>query len=495
MRHLSLYIVFLLRIICSGKAEGQTDANPPVPPVLDLVTINQSTGNVEISWSLSPSPDVSGYVVYLYRNKEGYALDTIHNPFATKYLRPGAGSSYFSESFVVAAIDSSGNISPLSNVLNTIYVVSSIDTCKKRINIQWNSYPSLPKQVQSYSVFYSVGGSGFTEAAQVTPDKTDLSINDFTFNVQYCFIVRANLESGLFPGSNKNCLLSKMQRPPEWINADYATVTPEKEIVLSFKIDPSSEIRNFRLDRKTGSPDSFQEIYRSSSVSGSVLYNDGDADITKINYYRLSAINNCNTLITSSNIASNIVLSLERKNDEIKLMWNPYKEWKGEVGSYKLYASTGGVMKERAFVSPADTALTIHYSDLMYEVTGGEVCFMIMAVESSNPHGVTGESRSSVACIPVSEVITVPNTFTPDNNGVNDLFGPVLSFTPSDYLLIITDLQRKTLFESSAFEEKWDGTRNGDPLPEGVYLWFLKVRTPSGKEITRTGSVAIIFNR
>jgi gliding motility-associated-like protein len=120
---------------------------------------------------------------------------------------------------------------------------------------------------------------------------------------------------------------------------------------------------------------------------------------------------------------------------------------------------------------------------------------MIRSYETSNPYGKNGESRSSIICTPVTEKINVPNTFTPDNNLINDSFKPVLSFTPRKYHLIITNLQRKTLFETSDFTVEWDGTKNGSKLPEGVYLWFLTITTPSGKNISRSGTVSIIINQ
>ena len=43
-----------------------------------------------------------------------------------------------------------------------------------------------------------------------------------------------------------------MQNPPEWINADYATVKAHDAISLSFTIDPFSEIDTFDLERKSG---------------------------------------------------------------------------------------------------------------------------------------------------------------------------------------------------------------------------------------------------
>jgi len=490
-----LYIIILHFFISLSGLNGQTDNDPPVPPVLKLVTVNNLTNSVRIFWNPSTSADVSGYVIYSYRNNEGYSVDTLFDPSADSYTRLGSGSGYFSESYVVAALDSAGNISPLSNPLNTIYASASTDTCRNILEINWNRYLSFPLVVQNYSIMYSVDGSGFSEAGAVSADSVRFILNSFQKDVTYCFIVRANLEGGEASLSNNPCVFTKMQRPPEWINADYATITPDNEILLSFTIDPGTELKRFRLERETGNQGSFTGIYQFSSASGSLLYTDDEADAKKINYYRLSAINNCNIPVTVSNISSNIVLSLDRNEDDIKLYWNPYRKWNGGVDSYKINVKTGKELEERYSAGPADTVFHISYSGLMYEITSNEVCFMVKAAESSNPHTINGESRSAVICTPVSEVITVPSLFTPDNNGVNDLFRPVLSFTPVEYQLIITDISRKNVFETRDHSEEWDGTMNGNHLPEGVYLWFLRTRTPSNSVIERSGTVTIKFTR
>ncbi len=61
-------------------------------------------------------------------------------------------------------------------------------------------------------------------------------------------------------------------------------------------------------------------------------------------------------------------------------------------------------------------------------------------------------------CFTVNEIITVPNIFTPDGDGKNELFRPVITFTPSDYRLIISNRQGKVMFESRDFNDivGWD---------------------------------------
>ena len=473
---------------------GQKDEEPPASPIFNLVSVNQLTGNVELSWSLSTSTDVAGYVVYLYQNGEGYAIDTIHDPTAASYIRYGSGSSYFSESFVVAAIDSSENISPLSNELHTIYTEAQIDTCNKKIITNWNKYASYPNKVTGYAVFISENGGNFTQAGLVTEDNNIFVLEDFIPNVDYCFLVKAYLDNSQVSVSNKFCLNARMQRPPQWINADYATIDHDKKIFLSFTFDPLSEITHFRLERKSGTSDVFQQIANFSSDNGSVKYTDDQADTNVNNYYRLSAINNCNLPVITSNIASNIVLSLQSSEDELKLIWTSYKKWQGIISSYKLFINTGKGFIEKAIIEPYDTVVTLNYIDIMYDITRGDVCFFITGIEMSNPYNINGESRSNEICHEIVEIITVPNLFTPDGDLKNDLFRPILSFTPSTYHLIITDRQGRILFETRDPLEAWDGYQDDKSFPQGVCVWFLRVRTPSGKEISRTGTLTVFRN-
>jgi gliding motility-associated-like protein len=128
----------------------------------------------------------------------------------------------------------------------------------------------------------------------------------------------------------------------------------------------------------------------------------------------------------------------------------------------------------------------------MYGLTEGKVCFYVTASESGNPYGKNGESSSNQVCVEIDEVITVPDIFSPDGDLLNDLFRPVVTFTPAEYTFVISNRQGKTLFESKDFMESWDGTDNGNPVPQGVYLWFIRLKTPEGKSISRTGTVTII---
>jgi len=489
------FIVVILLLICWSKdAFSQVDCvtDPPLAPVFTSVSVQPETGKTMFTWSLSPSSGIAAYILYSYKNGDGTTIDTIWDPSATSYVLTNTATKYFSVSYVIAAMRLPRCTSIFSNVLNTVFEEVLIDTCLQKIVVKWNSYESVPARVTDYSVLMSIGGGSYTETGKTDAQTTTFTKNDFTLNTDYCFVIRANLENGAFSTSNKSCILTKMQRPPTWINADQATINSDGKIAVSFTIDPLSEITHFSLERRTGSTGVIQEISRPVSVNGSVDYIDNQAKTDITNFYTLSAINSCNFPVTVSNIASNIVLSLQRTDNNIILSWNKYKNWLGAVSEYKVFLNTGKGFEEKASVSSSDSVFTLDYKQLMFEITGTNVCFYVSASETSNPLGIQGESKSSEICSSPVEIVTVPNVFTPNNDLENDLFKPVLTFTPVDYHLIIIDRQGNLIFETRDYLEEWDGSKKGSPQPQGVYLWFLKLTTPSGKTITKTGTITII---
>ncbi len=488
------FLIFIILLIISGEAYSQADCvtTPPLPPVLTSVSVEPETGKTILNWTLSPSTGIAAYILYSYKNGDGMVIDTIWDPAATNYILTSTSTKYFSVSYVIAAMRLPRCTSIFSNVLNTVFDQVSLDTCLKKIEVRWNNYPSVPEKVVDYSVLMSYGSISYTEGGKTDSQTTKFTLNDFLLDSQYCFVIRANLENGAFSTSNKTCILTRMQRPPLWINADQATLNSDGKVAVTFSIDPRSEITHFSLERRTGLSGVFQEISKPVSVNGLVNNVDNQARTDLVNYYRLSAINSCSLPVTVSNLASNIVLALQSSGNNIILSWNQYKEWRGIVSGYNIFVDTGKGFEEKVSVSASDSVYSMDYKQLMFDVTGNKVCFYITTSELSNPYGLQGESKSSEICSSPVEIITVPNVFTPNNDLENDLFKPVLTFTPSDYHLIISDRQGTVLFESRDYLEEWDGSKNGSPQPQGVYLWTLKLTTPSGKSISRTGTITII---
>ena len=495
MKRTRTYILFISFLLMPLKIMAQPGCQVPLSPVLRSVSIDPSTGFTEIRWSPSPSPGIAAYIVYTFKDGTGMVLDTIWDAGATSYTYASTASKYFSVSYVVASHRVPDCTSPLSNPVSSIFCSSRIDTCKKELMVEWNSYTDFPAKVLSYSISASVNGAAPTEIVGIPKSSTSYKLEQFETDAQYCFTVKAILEGGGQSVSNKSCLLTKMQRPPQWINADNSVVSAEGRISLTFSVDPASEIKLFRLERRTGYGGAFSQLAQLTSSGSKVLYTDTPASDSDVNFYRLLAINSCGLPATASNVSSNMKLDADIMDAEIKLSWNSYRQWKGIISQQKVYMNNGSGYSEYAAVSTSDSSFSIDYRDIMYSITGSDLCFYIDASEALNPHGINGHSISSVECITPIENVTIPNIFSPNDDLLNDRFRPVLSFTPSQYELTVTDRTGKILFRTKTYAEEWDGRYGGSILPQGVYLWYLDLVTPSGRSISKRGTVTILTDR
>lgn len=74
-----------------------------------------------------------------------------------------------------------------------------------------------------------------------------------------------------------------------------------------------------------------------------------------------------------------------------------------------------------------------------------------------------------------SQPFYVPNTFTPDGDGVNDVFQPVfIDELINDYQLTIVNRWGETMFETNSVNTFWDGGYGSTYVEPGSYVWIIK---------------------
>jgi gliding motility-associated-like protein len=90
----------------------------------------------------------------------------------------------------------------------------------------------------------------------------------------------------------------------------------------------------------------------------------------------------------------------------------------------------------------------------------------------------------------------MPNAFSPDNDGNNDIFRPVTQRNSLDpYQLLVYDRWGQLIFWSSIPSIGWDGTINGEPCPAGSYNYLIQYRDAKeeGSEVvTKRGMVSLV---
>jgi gliding motility-associated-like protein len=86
--------------------------------------------------------------------------------------------------------------------------------------------------------------------------------------------------------------------------------------------------------------------------------------------------------------------------------------------------------------------------------------------------------------------VFIPNVFTPNGDGLNEVFGPV-SLVPVSGSFSMFNRWGELLFRGS-LNEVWHGDRRGEPCPDGTYVYLVKGRNECGGRVDRVGSVTLL---
>ncbi|TSJ43658.1 T9SS type B sorting domain-containing protein [Mucilaginibacter corticis] len=88
---------------------------------------------------------------------------------------------------------------------------------------------------------------------------------------------------------------------------------------------------------------------------------------------------------------------------------------------------------------------------------------------------------SATLTINAPTVLVIPNTFTPNNDGVNDSWKiPALASYP-DCLVQIFNRYGSKVYSSVGYPVPWDGTYEGLKVPDGVYYYIIDTKVLPGK--------------
>jgi gliding motility-associated-like protein len=93
-------------------------------------------------------------------------------------------------------------------------------------------------------------------------------------------------------------------------------------------------------------------------------------------------------------------------------------------------------------------------------------------------------------------LIWIPNTFTPDGDGLNDDFGPTAyGFMNEGYQMMIYDRWGKQLFYSNDYYHRWNGTVEGELIKSNyVYVYVIYIRSKQGKQFMYKGRITLVGN-
>ena len=123
----------------------------------------------------------------------------------------------------------------------------------------------------------------------------------------------------------------------------------------------------------------------------------------------------------------------------------------------------------------------------------------IYEVEVSDMNGCTASDEVEIKVdnlIPIAKNVFVPDVFTPNNDGINDVFFP----QGTDDLISINSFEIFDRWGNKIFElknilpgdEGWDGTYRGQEVRPGVYVYLIRAVFSDGDEEILNGDITLI---
>ncbi len=161
----------------------------------------------------------------------------------------------------------------------------------------------------------------------------------------------------------------------------------------------------------------------------------------------------------------------------------------GDIGYYEiLWAPHQG--EEPVLIATIDTnTLTYTFTNVAEQSIAG--CYYLRAVDTSG-----NRSQPYEYCFENCPVLVLPNVFTPNGDGVNDVFKPIKVRSIERLEIEIFDRWGRIVHRSTDMERLWDGKiNNGAPAVEGVYFYRIKIFPKSlyrNKVLVRTGHITLI---
>lgn len=493
-------------LLCNGLLTNlSTPVSNQKPSTPDLLSVDIVNNVPVVRWSPSTSPEVTGYQVYKenpYGSGNYFPYPNNSTLITGTSFTDATATDLLVRYAILAVSDCNESVLGLGQAADgttgphTSMVVDAVlAPCEQTITLTWNPYENWRAGVENYEIWVNENNTGFQLFTTVGSNATSYVYQDAQDNSLLEFQIRAQeqvLNNEAL--SNTFALNVAANRPMDYLYLTGLNVADNNTVELSWEWDIDSDYATGNVLRGTDSLAMTSRLLL--PVLGSVSNNFEDRAVEAADqayFYTINSIDDCGLEVTS-NLGKTILLAVKATPEFVnQITWAPAQFQYGTVQSYWLYKTVGGTTQQLATLGPNQLSYANPLN--LQDEAEANACYYVLANVILNfPDGQQRflQSRSNSACATQGSSLQVPNAIAPD--GENPFFRPVVVFGQSirDYSMVVYDRYGQQLFQSSDLYSAWDGTRNGQSLPLGTYVYWIRYQAPNGMAVEQKGTVTLV---
>jgi gliding motility-associated-like protein len=116
----------------------------------------------------------------------------------------------------------------------------------------------------------------------------------------------------------------------------------------------------------------------------------------------------------------------------------------------------------------------------------------LYTLQVTDSNGCIGSDSITITDSACPQYVYLPNAFTPNGDGKNDIFRPVFAGAASTFRFAVYDRWGRAVFVTTTPGAGWDGTTGGRPQPAGAYVWECVYQLYKEPERMQRGTVMLI---
>ena len=459
------------------------DTIGPVSNPMNFVSVSNSK-DIDISWSKSTFKNFDSYSLFNDNSNNYTLLYNTSNLNDTNYKvlqSSGINVNTSRYCYVIKTKDICKNLGIVTFPHCTIYLEINNDSTNV-LELNWLPYEGWGAgNVSKYRIYRKVNNGPFTLYDSTSNNNLNYKDKKLCTNT-YCYYVEAVQKRGAWTSkSNIVCQMPKYNAPTQVVNSIRTTVLPGNLTYTQWdKYNFVKNVDHYVVSKEYAGSSGI-DYYALPDTNG-FIDRDPFLETDKSSYtYKIRAVDHCGAESPVGTENTTILLKGKSEGYVAKLQWSEYNKWFSGVKKYNVLLRDNNTFTLVGSIGSSTGNYTFDFTDTKLD---DSICFKIQAIKDTNQFV---ESFSNLLCLISEAKIFVPNAFTPNKDGKNEVFIPraILIFNQTgnpilDYKFEIYNRWGEQVFESTDLNVGWDGTYKGELCQEGHYVYKVRALSLDG---------------